>query len=715
MTFDIILNFYHQFNKSLKRFFPVFLVLTTLFSGISTYSLINRASSAEYKTSIFLILALDLFLVLLFVVMLLRKVVVLWSEGRNGLAGSGLHIRISLLVVFASIIPAIAAFSAMLFFNLSLENQFLRVLSNTVSDSFYIANNYFEEHKSQLKDNIYDLREVLERSAHQLTTPERLSEFLSHQIAMRGVPEGILITENFKVLARGDFSFSLEFEKIPEEDWKKARSGDAAIFVNKDQNQLRALLRTSGGEYLYLGLYVDPKTVDRIQRIEKGIEDFNKQKEGRFTIQISFFLSYMIVSILLVLLAMWVGLMFSGYLSRPIRKLIVAAEKIRLGDVKTLVEVDENHRELGTLARAFNRMLEQIAIQSQELMQRNIVLNEQNNFITAVLQGVTAGVISVDEDGIIELMNPSAEKILEVVFSDIHGKKIYNIFPFFKPLFEEAIQSDFVMMTRNVVLNRKSYAISLEVTISKDEEELRTKYIFTFDNISELISAQRKAAWSDVARRIAHEIKNPLTPIQLSAERVKRKYSNQITTDKEIFDNCISTIVNHVEQIGQMVDEFAHFAKMPSAKLEEHDICLLVTQLTSLQQMAHPEIEYVWRVNQKCKLMIDKNLFSQALTNLLVNAFESFEGNFVKNPCIRISLLQSDEHVTLCIEDNGKGLPLENREKLTEPYITTRIKGTGLGLAIVKHIMEEHKGALTLGDSTDLKGAKIEMIFPVKD
>ncbi len=713
MTFDRALHFYHQLNRNVGKFFPGFLIFITIISGIGTYFLINLSNLSEYKIAIFAVLSLDLFLVLLILVMVLRRVVQLWSQGRDGLAGSGLHIRLSLLFALVSIFPAIVAFFAMFFFNLGLENQFLKVLSHTVNDSLIIANEYLEEHKTQLKGDIYDLRENLERVAHHLITPQDLGNFLSHQIALRGLTEGILITEKSKVLARGDFTFSIEFDKIPEDQWQKARKGDVAIFVNQDQSRVRALLRTSGGEYLYLGRYVFPKTIDRIQRIEKGVEDFNHQTEGRFTLQISFFLAYMIVSILLVLLAMWVGLMFSGYLSKPIRKLIVAAEKIRSGDVQTLVEVDENHRELGILARAFNRMLEKIAVQSQELMQRNIVLNDQNNFITAVLQGVTAGVISVDENGVIELMNPSAEKILEIKFADVHGKKIADVFPFFVPLFEEAVQVDFMTLSTNVLFDRKSYAISLAVRISKDIEQLHTKYIFTFDNISELISAQRKAAWSDVARRIAHEIKNPLTPIQLSAERVKRKYSAQITTDKEIFENCISTIVHHVEQIGQMVDEFANFAKMPSAKLEEQNICLIVTRIVDLQQLAHPDVEYIWNPDQEHKLMLDKNLFSQALTNLLLNAVESFENGFKRKPCIRLSLIQNDENLILSIEDNGKGLPKENREKLTEPYITTRIKGTGLGLAIVKHIMEEHKGALNLGDSSDLKGAKIELIFPI--
>jgi two-component system nitrogen regulation sensor histidine kinase NtrY len=262
------------------------------------------------------------------------------------------------------------------------------------------------------------------------------------------------------------------------------------------------------------------------------------------------------------------------------------------------------------------------------------------------------------------------------------------------------------------LFNRQSHAVTLAVKLSKDIEESNTKYIFTFDNISELVSAQRKAAWSDVARRIAHEIKNPLTPIQLSAERIKRKYSVQISSDKDIFENCISTIVAHVEQIGSMVDEFANFAKMPSAKLEKKDISSLITQVVALQKMAHTNVSYIWEPqDEECLLMLDKNLFTQGLTNLLLNAYESFEGLADQDLSIRILLIRQESQLIVCIEDNGKGLPKENREKLTEPYITTRVKGTGLGLAIVKHIMEEHKGDLRLGDSVDLKGAKIEMIF----
>jgi two-component system nitrogen regulation sensor histidine kinase NtrY len=357
-------------------------------------------------------------------------------------------------------------------------------------------------------------------------------------------------------------------------------------------------------------------------------------------------------------------------------------------------------------------MLSQISIQSKELMEKNLDLNEQNNFIKAVLQGVNAGVISVQEDGRIDLMNPSAEKILEILFPDVKGKFIQHVFPFFSDFFEESKNSRFFINTKNVIFTKKNHTITLVVRISKDVEEKDTKYIFTFDNISELIFAQRKAAWSEVARRIAHEIKNPLTPIQLSAERIGRKYGEQIITDKDIFNNCIKTIVNHVGQIGQMVDEFANFAKMPSAKFQKCNIVKLINEVIDLQKMAHAQVSYLWdNKDLECFLMLDQNLFIRAFTNLLQNAYDSFEGLEQDNFTIKTSLEIGVDKIIVSIEDNGKGLPKENREKLTEPYVTTRVKGTGLGLPIVKHIMEEHKGELILGDSTSLKGAKLDMIF----
>lgn len=722
ITFDSILNFYHKAKDTLsngrkrKWFFSFFVVCLVFSSFIGAYLLLSSSKTGLWKYGgyIFGLLALNLVLAIFFSIVILKKIIQLWIARRKGLAGSGLHIRISLLFAFVAVAPAvIVAFCSMFFFNFGLENWFHKTVGAVVKESSVIAHTYVGEHQEQIKGDIYALNASLEARPAWVQSAKALNGFLSTQVELRSLTEGLIITQDFDILARSDLTFSIEFDKIPQEQWEKAKKGDVAIFISPDKNRVRALLKTKAveGGYVYLGRYLAPNVMERIEKIDQAGKDYNLRKEGRFNLQISFFVFYVVISVILILCAMWVGLMFAGYLSRPIRKLIIAAEKIRLGDTKTLVEVDENHRELGTLARAFNRMLAHISAQSKELVDRNNSLHDQNNFISAVLQGVTAGIISVDGDGVIELINPSASRILDVDIEKAQGKHLIEVFDFFEDLFNQARQGESLMVTSNVVFNKKNHGVTLAVRVSKDIEESKTKYIFTFDNISDLVLAQRKAAWSDVARRIAHEIKNPLTPIQLSAQRIERKYGDQITVEKDIFKNCIATIIHHVTQIGQMVDEFANFAKMPSAKLKERNICDVITKVISLQQLAHENVIYVWDVpKDEVLMMVDENLILQALTNLLLNAYESFEGEIQESPCIKISLIRKND-VIISIEDNGKGFPKENREKLTEPYITTRVKGTGLGLAIVKHIIEEHKGQLILGDSDELGGAKIELIF----
>ncbi len=721
ITFDSFLSVYHKIKEILsngkkrKWFFSFFIMGLVVFSFVGAYLLISSSKSGlwRYGGYIFALLALNLVLAIFFSIVILKKIIQLWIARRKGLAGSGLHIRISLLFAFVAVAPAIiVVFCSMFFLNFGLENWFHKTVGAAVKESSIIAHTYIGEHQEQIKGDIYALNASLEARPAWAQSSKVLNGFLSTQVELRSLTEGLIVTQNFDILARSDLTFSMEFDKIPQEQWEKAKKGDVAIFISPDKNRVRALLKTRAieGGYVYLGRYLAPKVIERIKEIDQAGRDYNLRKENRFNLQISFFVFYVIISIILILSAMWVGLMFAGYLSRPIRKLIIAAEKIRLGDTKTLVEVDENHRELGTLARAFNRMLVHISAQSQELMDRNNSLHEQNNFIGAVLQGVTAGIVSVDQEGIIELINPSASRILDVDMEEVKGKRLVEVFDFFDDLFTKVRQIESLMITSNVVFNKKNHGITLAVRVTKDVEESKTKYIFTFDNISDLVLAQRKAAWSDVARRIAHEIKNPLTPIQLSAQRIERKYGDQITLEKDIFKNCIATIIHHVNQIGQMVDEFANFAKMPSAKLKEQNICAAITKVVSLQQLAHENVSYIWDAPKDQFLMMDENLILQALTNLLLNAYESFEGSDQESPCIKVSLIRNHD-IIICIEDNGRGFPKENREKLIEPYITTRIKGTGLGLAIVKHIMEEHKGQLVLSDSDELGGAKIELIF----
>ncbi|MEX1107535.1 MAG: ATP-binding protein, partial [Dongiaceae bacterium] len=431
---------------------------------------------------------------------------------------------------------------------------------------------------------------------------------------------------------------------------------------------------------------------------------------------------FFIVALLLLIASVWVALIVANQLARPIGRLFTAAEQIRAGDLSTRVPEGDSVDEIGSLSRAFNRMAAQLEDQRTALISTNRELDDRRRFTEAVLGGVSAGVIGLDSAGRINLPNRSAADLLGVDLDQHAGKLLADIVPEMGELLAEAAERPRRVIEGQVTLLQQGQNRSLLVRIAGDigAGEL-LGYVVTFDDVTDLMVAQRKAAWADVARRIAHEIKNPLTPIQLSAERLKRKYLKQITNDPETFIACTDTIVRQVGDIGRMVDEFSAFARMPAPVFRQHDLVNLARQALFLQREAHPRIAYHFQaptpgIGVRC----DARQIGQVLTNLLQNAADAIDGreptddqHVLPKGEVWLEITVDDHAVTVIVSDNGKGLPTSGRERLTEPYVTTRVKGTGLGLAIVKKIMEDHGGRLHLGDRPE-GGARITLYFPVE-
>jgi two-component system nitrogen regulation sensor histidine kinase NtrY len=592
-----------------------------------------------------------------------------------------------------------------------------------------VAEAYLEEHRNTIRADILAMASDLNREGASLPANLRyFQQTVSVQAALRSLTEVVVFDGGGRVFARSGLTLSLEFEVVPDWALARAREGQLVLFAPNGEehggaldDRVRALVKLEGyGDvYLLVGRFVEARVVAHVDHTRAAVAAYETLEGRRSGLQITFAMIFVLVALLLLLAAIWIGLHLANRLAQPIGALISAAERVRSGELSVRVEEGPSDDELGSLSRAFNRMTSQLQEQHGELVEANRQLDYRRRFTEAVLSGVSAGVIGLDADGRINLPNRSASTLLVTDLDRSIGQDFRTVVPEMGALFETARAAPDRMAQSEVVVQRGGRRRMLLVRIAGERFEGGTVgFVVTFDDVSELEAAQRKAAWADVARRIAHEIKNPLTPIQLSAERLKRKYLGEIKSDPETFRVCTETIIRQVGDIGRMVDEFSSFARMPAPVMRETDLVEIARQTVFLQRNAHPDIEFISELPERpvCR-QLDARQIGQALTNLLVNATDSIAGRAAPpsgQPApgrIEVRLVEEAERVTIAVEDNGRGLPIENRDRLTEPYVTTRAKGTGLGLAIVKKIMEDHGGDLTLGDRTG-GGARVCLVFP---
>jgi two-component system nitrogen regulation sensor histidine kinase NtrY len=482
---------------------------------------------------------------------------------------------------------------------------------------------------------------------------------------------------------------------------------------------VRALVRLNqfGDVYLYVGRFIEPRVLNHMEETQRAAALYEQMEGQRSGFQITFALIFMMVALLFLVAAVAIGIHFATQFAGPISQLITAAEQVRGGDLAARVPEAEKDDELASLSRAFNRMTYQIESQQRELREANRQLDERRRFTETVLTGVSAGVIGLDSLGRVNLPNRSASALLGTDLEQAIGQDLAEVGPEMAGLLGEAERRPDRLAQSQVELVRGNSTRTLLVRIAAEHNGRSISgFVVTFDDITELLSAQRKAAWADIARRIAHEIKNPLTPIQLSAERLRRRYLKEINSDVETFTTCTDTIIRHVGDIGRMIDEFSSFARMPTPVLKPENLVEIVHRAVFLQRTAHPEIRFEPLFpSSPVVINCDARLVGQALINIVKNAIEAIEARRAEDGAspaghIRVSVVDEDGQAAVIIEDNGKGLPQHGREQLTEPYVTTRTKGTGLGLAIVKKIMEDHHGELVLEDG-EPEGARVSLHF----
>jgi two-component system nitrogen regulation sensor histidine kinase NtrY len=688
------------------------LAVTAILLGIGTFVLLAGGSplGPTGPGQIVGMVLANAFVLLLLAASLAARLVRVWAERRRGSAGARLHSRLVLLFGVVAVVPSltVAAFAA-IFFNLGIQAWFSDRVRYTLEASLVASRAWLDQHRDEIRVDALAMAADLNRAA-QLYLPANMPAFerlLATQASIRGLTEALVVEPRLgQVVAQAGF-VSSGVQELPS-TWalEQLRHGEVAVIPGESEARVRALalLDVEPGLVLMIGRPLDGNVLEHLRRTELAFQEYDTLDRNRGSLQVTFALVFVCAALLVLLAAVLVGLVFANGLARPISRLISAAERVRGGDLSTRVEEGTADDELATLTRAFNRMTSQLGAQRGELMEAYRQIDERRRFTETVLSGVSAGVVGLDAEGRINLPNRSASELLGIDLDAGIGLPLARVVPEFAPLIAEAAAAPERPRMAEIPIGPPSLRRSLIARIGAELRQGRVAgYVLTFDDITELQSAQRKAAWADVARRIAHEIKNPLTPIQLSAERLKRKYLKEIASDPETFRSLTDTIVRQVGDIGRMVDEFSAFARMPQPVIRPENLAQLVREALVLQQAAHPEITYEVTIPDPPPVApADRRLIGQALTNLLQNAADAVaarpraEG---EGGHIALRLAPVPDGFAITVEDDGIGLPEgDERSRLTEPYVTHKAKGTGLGLAIVKKIMEDHGGRLALED-----------------
>ncbi len=698
------------------------LILFAIISAIATYASISSSTAplGIKPNRVWTLLMVNMVLLLALIGLIATRVFGLWSAFKTQSAGSKLQGRILAMFTLVTIAPTliVSIFSA-LFFNLGIQTWFNDRVQTAVNESLAVAEVYLAEHKENIRGDaiamVGDLSPVIELAR---TNPPEFNRIVATQSALRLLTESIVFQRN-RILAKGRLSFALSFERIPQDILERAASGEVVIMTT-DEDKVRALIKIDSLEdgYLLVGRLIDSKVVSHMHSAQGAVNEYNTLKAQLDRLQLTFSIVFVTLALLLLLSSVGYGMVFAARLTNPISRLVSAAERVRAGDYSARIENPSNQDEIGTLGRVFNRMTEQLQAQRNELIEANRRLDERRRFSEAVFSGVSAGVIALDRDKKITLSNRSSASILNAVEQDItQNASISEILPGIQELLSAAehLPNDVAQGNITIDKNNKSVTLHVRITVEKLGDEIEG-FIVTFDDITQLVAAQRSAAWADVARRVAHEIKNPLTPIQLATERLKRKYLKYITEDQDTFVKYTDTIAKHAGDIGKMVEEFVSFARMPTPVFAREDMCGLIRKAVFSAQVSNPGVEYQLRLpDEEVMMTCDERQISQVLINLLKNAGESIEARMALPDApgkgtIALNLSVENDNILLAIEDNGIGFPAGDIHKVLEPYVTTRSKGTGLGLSIVKKIIEEHKGKITL-ENIPTGGARVLLSF----
>ena len=657
----------------------------------------------------------------------------MFAARRAKSAGSRLHMRLSRVFAIVALIPTVlVAVFAVVTLSIGVEGWFSKNVQNVVKSSLSAAEAYKNEQRDDLKIDLsfmsVRLNEYKKSNSFVSDSDLRVQLISIQKLIQRGLKEAYIIDRNANLRSRGELSYLFGYEEPSDEIMKSAELGDLIIIEDWPNNEFRSLIRLESfkDKYLYISRTVDGKILNLLDKTMESAITYNTMESQREKILWSYGLLYLGFATFVILSSILLGMLFAERLSRPVGRLAGAAQRLGAGDFDVKVIEEKGDDEIAMLSRVFNHMTKQVKRQRDDLIAANDYTERRRRLFDSVLSGVTAGVIGLSSDGNIGFINLAAQKLLNLNSDNHEGKSIQIAVPEFIDLFSLIQKNDNKTQQQEIKLTRAGAIEILLVRISAriSENELVEGYVITFDDVTNLVSAQRLAAWGDVARRIAHEIKNPLTPIQLSAERLKRKYSPIVGTEDSNLSQYCDVIIRQTNDLRRIVDEFSKFARMPEPIKRPTNVTKLLKDVILLFQVSSPKISIVFNnLYDDFNISIDETMINQAFTNLIKNAGEAIESKLNSQPDlkfdpeIRITIDQIMNDLEITIEDNGIGLPNQGRSRLFEPYVTNRENGTGLGLSIVKKIIEEHNGTLELLDAspfskTDSFGAKMRIVFP---
>lgn len=639
-------------------------------------------------------------------------------------AGNELHNKLIFIFSVISLTPTlIISIFSVLIFDTALNSWFNPIISSAVSQSEKVANQYLLEHQNAMRGDILEFANILNVNAINLSSNKnKFSKFIDNYSRKNNLSEAILIDSNGNVLAFSDFVFEYTYADISNQDYLSANSGKITITKEDNSNKMKAFMKLSQyvDAYLLISRFVDQRVLDAIQNTALAVSDYQSIELEQFDLKISFVVIFLFLTLILLLGSLIIGLNLANKLVDPISSLIMAAEEVGAGNLDYKITKKEllnfNIKEIKRLGQAFNKMIFDLKNSRIDIVNANNQLDKRRQFSETVLSGVYSGVIALDENLKLNLPNLTACKVLNISIEKDFGILITKIVPEFSNLIDTILKSNMSVLEEKIQIIKEDKILNLmtRIVVQKKHDKI-LGFVLTFDDITNLIAAQKMAAWSDIARRIAHEIKNPLTPIRLSAERLKKHIDKPIMFNKKIFEQSLNMITRQVDDIHHLVDEFSSFARMPAPILNQVNVFVIVREYVEPLNISFDKIT-IKLDNTKYKnifIMADEKQIRQAIGNIIKNSYENIITNNIKNGVISIDFENDNDFVSILFKDNGTGINPNDISRMVEPYFSTKTNGSGLGLAITKKIIEDHNGSITIKSPKDEQGTIIIIKLPI--